>query len=51
MSLGSVDIFFTRPVSAGILAFALLAVLYPFIAKVWTRRRGGAPRAPAEASS
>jgi putative tricarboxylic transport membrane protein len=51
MSLGSVDIFFTRPVSAGILAFALIAVLYPFVLKLWSRRRGDAARAPAEASS
>ncbi len=43
MSLGSMDIFVTRPVSAGILAFALLAVLYP-VASSWrrTRRRDAA---------
>jgi putative tricarboxylic transport membrane protein len=42
MSLGSPDIFFTRPVSAGILAFALVAVLYPFALSYWSRRRGQA---------
>jgi putative tricarboxylic transport membrane protein len=42
MSLGSLDIFFTRPVSAGILAFALLAVLYPLISAMLSRRRGAA---------
>jgi putative tricarboxylic transport membrane protein len=39
MSLGSIDIFVTRPVSAGILAFALLAVVYPFILSFFARRR------------
>ena len=39
MSLGSLDIFVTRPVSAGILAFALVAVLYLFVLSLWTRRR------------
>ena len=39
MSLGSLDIFVTRPVSAGILAFALLAVLYPFVLSFFARRR------------
>jgi TctA family transporter len=39
MSLGSPAIFFTRPVSAGILLFALLAVLYPFASSYWLRRR------------
>jgi putative tricarboxylic transport membrane protein len=42
MSLGSPDIFFTRPVSASILAFALVAVLYPVIVSLWSRRRGRA---------
>jgi putative tricarboxylic transport membrane protein len=42
MSLGSADIFFTRPVSAGILAFALLAVVYPLITAMNTRRRSRA---------
>jgi putative tricarboxylic transport membrane protein len=42
MSLGSLDIFFTRPVSAGILLFALVAVLYPFALSFWSRRRGQA---------
>ncbi len=42
MSLGSVDIFFTRPVSAGILAFALVALLYPVFVSLWSRRRGKA---------
>jgi putative tricarboxylic transport membrane protein len=39
MSLGDPEIFFTRPVSAGILFFALLAVLFPFIAWMRSRRR------------
>jgi TctA family transporter len=39
MSLGSLDIFFTRPVSAGILLFALVAALYPFALSHWARRR------------
>ena len=51
MSLGSVDIFFTRPVSASILAFALFALLYPVLLSLWSRRRGNGHRAPAEASS
>jgi putative tricarboxylic transport membrane protein len=42
MSLGSPDIFFTRPVSAGILAFALVAAVYPILASLWSRRRGRA---------
>ena len=42
MSLGSLDIFVTRPVSAGILAFALLAVLYPLVVSFLARRRGRA---------
>jgi putative tricarboxylic transport membrane protein len=46
MSLGSIDIFFTRPVSAGILVFALVAVLYPVVLSMWSKRRGG-PGAPA----
>lgn len=37
MSLGSADIFVTRPVSALILGFALLAVLFPLIS--WLRSR------------
>ncbi|MEX2615517.1 MAG: tripartite tricarboxylate transporter permease [Alphaproteobacteria bacterium] len=36
MSLGELDIFVTRPISATILAFALAAVLFPFF--VWLRR-------------
>lgn len=40
MSLGSPEIFVTRPVSAAILAVALLALLFPLIS--WMRsRRGG----------
>jgi putative tricarboxylic transport membrane protein len=39
MSLGSVDIFFTRPVSAFILLFALVALLYPVLIGLWSRRR------------
>ena len=42
MSLGSPEIFVTRPVSAGILAFAVLAVLYPLLASAWSRHRGRA---------
>lgn len=38
MSLGSMEIFVTRPMSAGILAFALVAVLYP-LASSWRRAR------------
>jgi len=45
MSLGSPEIFVTRPVSAFILAFALLAVLFPMIA--WLRARRGARTAAA----
>ena len=37
MSLGELDIFVTRPISATILAFALAAVLFPLFA--WLRRR------------
>ena len=43
MSLGSVDIFVSRPVSAFILAIALLALLYPLVA--WIRARRHAQRA------
>jgi len=39
MSLGSLDIFVTRPVTAGILAFALLAVVYPYVLSFFARRR------------
>ena len=39
MSLGSPEIFVTRPVSAVILAFALLAVLYPLFTWIRARRR------------
>ena len=42
MSLGSLDIFVTRPVTAGILAFALLAVLYPLISGMRSRRHSQA---------
>jgi putative tricarboxylic transport membrane protein len=45
MSLGSPEIFVTRPVSAFILAFALLAVLFPMIS--WYRARRGARTAAA----
>jgi putative tricarboxylic transport membrane protein len=50
MSLGSIDIFFTRPVSAGILIFALVALLYPAVLSMWSKRRGG-PGAPAPADA
>jgi putative tricarboxylic transport membrane protein len=39
MSLGSPEIFFTRPVSAVILAFALLGLVYPVISEMRARRR------------
>jgi putative tricarboxylic transport membrane protein len=41
MSLGNMDIFVTRPVSALILAFAIIAVLYPLITSIraWWRSR------------
>ncbi|MCC7081485.1 MAG: tripartite tricarboxylate transporter permease [Burkholderiales bacterium] len=39
MSLGSVDIFFTRPVSAAILIFALVSLFYPLLLALWARRR------------
>ena len=39
MSLGSLDIFVTRPVSAFILAFALIALLYPTFMWLRARRR------------
>jgi putative tricarboxylic transport membrane protein len=39
MSLGSLDIFVTRPVTAGILVFALVAVLYPLVLSFFARRR------------
>ena len=42
MSLGSPEIFVTRPVSAGILAFAGVALLYPVFVSLWSRRRGKA---------
>jgi putative tricarboxylic transport membrane protein len=39
MSLGNPQIFVTRPVSAAILAFALVAVVYPLFADMRARRR------------
>jgi putative tricarboxylic transport membrane protein len=39
MSLGSPEIFVTRPMSAVILVFALLAVVYPLISVIRSRRR------------
>jgi len=42
MSLGNPDIFVTRPMSAFILAFALLAVLYPMISGLLRQRRSRA---------
>jgi putative tricarboxylic transport membrane protein len=39
MSLGSPEIFVTRPMSAVILGFALLALLFPLISGVRSRRR------------
>jgi putative tricarboxylic transport membrane protein len=39
MSLGSPEIFVTRPMSAFILVFAVLAVLYPLISEIRSRRR------------
>jgi putative tricarboxylic transport membrane protein len=39
MSLGSPEIFFTRPMSACILALALLAVVYPLVSWIRSRRR------------
>jgi TctA family transporter len=39
MSLGSAEIFVTRPMSAFILVFALLAILYPVISGMRRRRR------------
>lgn len=42
MSLGSPEIFVTRPMSALILVFALLAVLYPLISGMRSRRRSRA---------
>lgn len=45
MSLGSPEIFFTRPMSASILALAFLAVLVPFLA--WLRVRRSARTAAA----
>jgi putative tricarboxylic transport membrane protein len=39
MSLGNLEIFVTRPVSAFILFFALLALVYPLIAGMYSRRR------------
>jgi putative tricarboxylic transport membrane protein len=39
MSLGSLEIFVTRPVSAFILAFAVLALLYPMFMWLRARRR------------
>jgi putative tricarboxylic transport membrane protein len=38
LSLGDPTIFVTRPLSAGLLAFALLAVAIPLIAMAWPRR-------------
>lgn len=48
MSLGSPEIFVTRPMTAFILAFALLAVLYPLISGMRSRRRSRAPQLDAE---
>ena len=42
MSLGSADIFVTRPMSAFILAFAIVAVVYPLISAMRLRRRSRA---------
>jgi putative tricarboxylic transport membrane protein len=42
MSLGDPQIFVTRPVSALILALALLAIVYPVIAEIRVRRRSRA---------
>jgi putative tricarboxylic transport membrane protein len=42
MSLGSPEIFVTRPVCAFILAFALLALVYPMISGLRARRRSRA---------
>jgi putative tricarboxylic transport membrane protein len=42
MSLGSPEIFVTRPMSALILAFAALAVLWPLISEMRSRRRSRA---------
>jgi putative tricarboxylic transport membrane protein len=42
MSLGSGDIFVTRPVTAFILAFAIVAVVYPLISAMRLRRRSRA---------
>jgi putative tricarboxylic transport membrane protein len=43
MSLGSLDIFVTRPVSAGILLFAFVAMVYPLVLTMWARYRHRAP--------
>jgi putative tricarboxylic transport membrane protein len=48
MSLGSPEIFVTRPTTAVILVFAVLTVLYPLIAEMRSRRRS---RALADAGS
>jgi putative tricarboxylic transport membrane protein len=42
MSLGNPEIFVTRPVSAVILLFALLALVYPLISRIRSRRRSQA---------
>jgi putative tricarboxylic transport membrane protein len=42
MSLGSPDIFVTRPVSAAILAIAALAMLFPLFTWVRARRNNRA---------
>jgi len=43
MSLGSLDIFVTRPVSASILLFAFVATVYPLVLSMWARYRQRAP--------
>jgi putative tricarboxylic transport membrane protein len=42
MSLGSPEIFVTRPMTAFILAFAIVALLFPLISSMRARRRGRA---------
>jgi putative tricarboxylic transport membrane protein len=48
MSRGSIDIFFTRPVTLTLLLLALASILYPLIAEALHRRRAPACDAPAK---
>src|SRR3970282_3047610 len=45
ISLGNPWVFFTRPISAGLLAFAIFTLLWPIVRQVRDDRRGRRARA------